>query len=108
MKMYGPEFVWILHPNAGTIEDWAELAEKEDQENSCTKTEFQKAAERAFILEKNILYRTDENTTTASGLVCKLCFNDLNQSGHSPCRINHYLKHGRLRPKIGLRIATVV
>ena len=74
MGLYGPEFVWILHPDAGTIEDWTRLAEYErrrsrNKTKTCTKEQFQQAADGAFIFEKNILYRTDENTTTASGLV---------------------------------------
>lgn len=84
--MFGPEYVWILHPDAGTIDDWVEIAEEEREKyknktKTCTREQFQQAADGAFILGKNILYRTDENTTTASGLVRKLCFNDLNQSG---------------------------
>ncbi len=85
--MYGPEYVWILHPDAGTIEDWVEIAEEEREKSqnktkTCTREQFQQAADRAFILEKKILYRTEEDTTTASGLVRKLGFNDLKNSGH--------------------------
>ena len=74
MGLYGAEFVWILHPNAGTVDDWYNIAEHERKKSknktkSCTKEQFQKAADGAFIFEKNILYRSDENTTTASGLV---------------------------------------
>lgn len=74
MGLYGPEFVWILHPDAGTVDEWYDLAEDERIESknrtkTCTKEQFQKAADGAFIFEKNILYRSDENTTTASGLV---------------------------------------
>ena len=72
MGFYGPEFVWILHPDAGTIEDWDRIAEKEREEKeteTCTKELYQIAADGAFILEKNILYRSDENTITASGQV---------------------------------------
>jgi len=73
MDLYGPEFVWILHPDAGTIEDWYSIVENEIKTNNkteaCTKEQYQKAANGAFIFEKNILYRSDENTTTASGLV---------------------------------------
>ena len=72
MGFYGPEFVWILHPDAGTIEDWNRIAEKERVEKkteTCTKEQYQIAADGAFILEKKILYRSDNNTTTASGLV---------------------------------------
>lgn len=74
MGLYGAEFVWILHPDAGTVDDWYNIAEDEKKKSqnktkSCTKEQFQKAADGAFIFEKNILYRSDENTTTASGLV---------------------------------------
>lgn len=74
MGLYGPEFVWILHPDAGTVDEWYDIAERERIESknrtkTCTKEQFQKAADGAFIFEKNILYRSDENTTTASGLV---------------------------------------
>jgi len=77
MDFYGPEFVWILHPDAGTIEDWYKLAEYErktkNKTETCTKEQYQKAADGAFIFEKNILYRSDENTTTTSGLVRSMC-----------------------------------
>ena len=73
MGLYGPRVVWILHPDAGTIEDWYKIAEhertKKNKTDTCTKEQYQKAADRAFIFEKNILYRSDENTKTASGLV---------------------------------------
>ena len=73
MGLYGPRFLWILHPDAGTIEDWYRIAEFEriyhNKIDSCTKEQYQKAADGAFILEKNILYRSDKNTATASGLV---------------------------------------
>lgn len=78
MGLYGPEFVWILHPDAGTIEDWFQIAEGErinkNKSGTCTKEQYQKAADRSFILEKNILYRSDENTTTASGLSLREVF----------------------------------
>ena len=90
MKLYGPEFVWILHPDAGTIDDWYKIAEdkriRTNKTGTCTKEQYQKAADRSFILEKNILYRSDENTTTASGLVRNtskiITANALNQSEH--------------------------
>ena len=81
MGFYGPKFVWILHPDAGTIEDWNRIAEKEREEyktETCTKEQYQKAADGAFILENKILYRSDENTTTASGLVRNI-LNDHNR-----------------------------
>ncbi|XP_078368681.1 gamma-aminobutyric acid type B receptor subunit 1-like [Oculina patagonica] len=79
MNMFGPEYVWILHPDAGTIEDWDDLAKKDREKSNnktktCTKEEFRQAAERAFILGKNILYRTDVNTATASGLTLREVF----------------------------------
>ena len=89
MGLYGPEFVWILHPDAGTIEDWYRLAEYaritfNNKIETCTKEQYQKAADGAFIFEKNIFYRSNENTTTASGLVRNIekTLNVLNQSGH--------------------------
>ena len=90
MKLYGPEFVWILHPDAGTIDDWYRIAEGErisrNKTGTCTKEQYQKAADRSFILEKNILYRSDENTSTASGLVRNslkiITANALNQCEH--------------------------
>ena len=75
MGMYGPELVWILHPDAGTIDDWSKLAEHDRARNkteTCTREQFEQAADRAFILEKYILYRKDDNTITASGLVRNL------------------------------------
>ena len=73
MGLYGPGIVWILHPDAGTIEDWYNIAEGERMKNNkadtCTKEQYQKAADGAFIFEKNVSYRSDEDTTTASGLV---------------------------------------
>jgi len=78
MDLYGPEFVWILHPDAGTIEDWYSLAEMarrrtNNKTETCTKEQYQKAADGAFIFDKNISYRSDENTATASGLVRSMC-----------------------------------
>ena len=72
MNMFGPEYVWILHPDAGNIDTWASIAKWERRRNmtgTCTKEQYQKVAERNFILDKRFSYRKDENATTASGLV---------------------------------------
>ena len=72
MGLFGPEFVWILHPNAGNIDLWVRSAEIERRKNRsglCSREQYQQVAERIFILDKKIIYRSDENTTTASGLV---------------------------------------
>lgn len=74
MGMYGPEFVWILHPDAETVKDWSEYADVERSKNktgTCTTEEYEEVADRTIILDKKILYRTDGDTITASGLVRK-------------------------------------
>ena len=44
MGMYGPEFVWILNPNAGTVDEWFEYTnraidqDKIKTEQTCNKT----------------------------------------------------------------------
>ena len=85
MGLYGPGFVWILHPDAGTIEDWYRLGEYDRTQNNntetCTIEQYQKATDGSFILEKNILYRSDKNTTTAAGLVRNI--------GKTPHVLNH-------------------
>ena len=75
MGMYGPEFVWILNPNVGTVDDWlrhADMAkikiQKENQEQICNKTQYQKALNRAFTF-KALMIREDDNFTTSSNLV---------------------------------------
>ena len=73
MGMYGPEFVWILNPNAGTVDDWlrhADNAKKslETHEQLCNKTQYQKALNRAFTF-KALMIREDDNFTTSSNLV---------------------------------------
>ena len=75
MGMYGPEFVWILNPNVGTVDDWLRLADKakikiqkENQEQICNKTQYQKALNRAFTF-KALMIREDDNFTTSSNLV---------------------------------------
>ena len=74
MGMYGPEFVWILHPDAETLDKWNVYAATERFKNktgTCTKEEYEEVADRTIILDKKILYRTDGDTITASGLVRK-------------------------------------
>ena len=72
MGLFGPDFVWILHPNAGNVDQWALYTDVERLKNRsglCIKEQYQRVAERIFILDENIIYRSDENTPTASGLV---------------------------------------
>ena len=74
MGMYGPEFVWILNPNAGTVDDWLRHANNTKrkigslQEQICNKTQYQKALNRAFKF-KALMIREDDNFTTSSNLV---------------------------------------
>ena len=75
MGMYGPEFVWILNSNVGTVDKWVTHAnnakkkiQKENQEQICNKTQFQKAFNRAFTF-KALVIREDDNFTTSSNLV---------------------------------------
>ena len=70
--MYGPEYVWILNPEAGTVNRWAELNSYKARKNDshCTKEEFEVVANRTFLLAGNDL-RTDIDTKTDSGLVRK-------------------------------------
>ena len=72
--MYGPEYVWILNPGAGTVDDWVRIADKELQRNEsssfCSREQYQQAVDGTFIVDASIL-RNDVNTTTASGLVRK-------------------------------------
>ena len=78
MKMFGPDFVWILSPKAGVVDDWVKVAEIEktrakitDQKHrTCTKEQFEMVVNRSFILVENDL-REDVNTSTDSGLVRK-------------------------------------
>ena len=71
--MYGPEFVWILNPNVGTVDEWVIYASNtknkiETQEQLCNKTQYQKALNRAFTF-KALMIREDDNFTTSSNLV---------------------------------------
>ena len=73
MGMYGPEFVWILNPNAGTVDEWVDHANNakkkiETQEQICNKTQYQKALNRAFTF-KALMIRGEDNFTTSSNLV---------------------------------------
>ena len=73
MGMYGPEFVWILNPNVGTVDEWVIHASNtknkiETQEQLCNKTQYQKALNRAFTF-KALMIREDDNFTTSSNLV---------------------------------------
>ncbi|XP_074617775.1 gamma-aminobutyric acid type B receptor subunit 2-like isoform X2 [Acropora palmata] len=69
MGMYGPEYVWILNPEAGTVDRWAELNRVEALKNKsvCTKEELEVVANRTFLLAGNDL-RSDYDTKTDSGL----------------------------------------
>ena len=79
MGMYGPEFVWILNPNVGTIDEWVTLAnrainqDKIKTEQTCNRTQYQKALNRAFTF-KALTIREDDNFTTSSNLVRKFLF----------------------------------
>ena len=74
MGKYGPEFVWILNPNAGTVDEWFEYTnraidqDKIKTEQTCNKTQYQKALNRAFTF-KALMIREDDNFTTSSNLV---------------------------------------
>ena len=75
MGMYGPEFVWILNPNAGTVDEWIfhvdnakRKIQNETQKQLCNKMQYQKALNRAFTF-KALMIREDDNFTTSSNLV---------------------------------------
>ena len=74
MGMYGPEFVWILSPNAGNVDQWVDHANNAKrkigslQEQICNKTQYQKALNRAFTF-KALMIREDDNFITSSNLV---------------------------------------
>ena len=73
--MYGPEYVWILNPEAGTVDRWAKLNHVESlkpKRSFCTKEELEVVANRTFLLAGNDL-RSDNDTKTDSGLVRKTC-----------------------------------
>ena len=73
MGMYGPEYVWILSPEAGTVDRWAKLHNESLKNDSfCTKEELEVVANRTFLLAGNDL-RSDNGTKTDSGLVSKTC-----------------------------------
>lgn len=78
MKMFGPDFVWILSPNAGGVDEWVETAESEKRRantrnqthRTCTREQYEVVVNRTFILVESDL-REDVNTSTDSGLVRK-------------------------------------
>ena len=78
MKMFGPDFVWILTPKAGVVDDWVKVAEIEkiranityQNHTTCTREQFEVVVNRSFILVESDL-REDVNTSTDSGLVSK-------------------------------------
>ena len=78
MKMFGPDFVWILTPDAGGVDEWVEMAEKEklrattrnQTHRTCTREQYEVVVNRTFILVESDL-REDVNTSTASNLVRK-------------------------------------
>ncbi|CAH3045569.1 unnamed protein product, partial [Porites lobata] len=81
MGMYGPEFVWILNPNVGTVDEWVIYASNtknkiETQEQLCNKTQYQKALNRAFTF-KALMIREDDNFTTSSNLTVSEAFSRL-------------------------------
>ncbi|CAH3015605.1 unnamed protein product, partial [Porites evermanni] len=81
MGMYGPEFVWILNPNVGTVDEWVIHANNtknkvETQEQLCNKTQYQKALNRAFTF-KALTIREDDNFTTSSNLTVSEAFSRL-------------------------------
>ncbi|KAM7451763.1 hypothetical protein ABFA07_000778 [Porites harrisoni] len=82
MGMYGPEFVWILNPNAGTVDEWFEytnraiVQDKIKTEQTCNKTQYQKALNRAFTF-KALMIREDDNFTTSSNLTVSEAFSRL-------------------------------
>ena len=73
--MYGPEYVWILNPDADNIDEWVRLANLQAQKNqsgvpTCTREQFEVVVNRTFLLAKTGL-RRDDNTKTDSGFVRK-------------------------------------
>ncbi|XP_068724807.1 gamma-aminobutyric acid type B receptor subunit 1-like [Montipora capricornis] len=73
--MYGPEYVWILNPDADNIDEWVRLANLQAQKNqlgvpTCTREQFEVVVNRTFLLAKTGL-RRDDNTKTDSGLTLK-------------------------------------
>ena len=74
MKMYGREYVWILNPDAGTLDDWMKIIDGERIRNNtkvCTREQYQQVLDTTFLLAENDL-RQDANNATDSGLVRKL------------------------------------
>ena len=63
-KLYGPEFVWILHHNVRDNKHWVQKVSG----TRCTLEQVFEALDYAFIINKMTL-RLDDETKTASGLV---------------------------------------
>lgn len=73
LKMYGREYVWILNPDAGTVEDWVKQADREiskGNKNVCKMEQYREVVNSTILLGDGDL-RKDVNTTTDSGLVRK-------------------------------------
>lgn len=73
LKMYGREYVWILNPDAGTVEDWVTQAEREKKKgnkNVCKMEDYRQVVNSTILLGDGDL-RKDVNTSTDSGLVRK-------------------------------------
>ena len=72
MGMYGPEFVWILNPEAGTVKEWLDVVEKTKKSNNltntCTREQYQAAVNRSFILQGGMA-RAYADSVTYAGLV---------------------------------------
>ncbi|XP_068724808.1 gamma-aminobutyric acid type B receptor subunit 1-like [Montipora capricornis] len=73
--MYGPEYVWILNPDADNIDEWVRLANIHAQKNQsgvpiCNREQFEVVVNRTFLLAKTGL-RRDDNTKTDSGITLK-------------------------------------
>lgn len=73
LKMYGREYVWILNPDAGTVDDWVKQAKSEiskGNENVCKMEQYRQVVNSTILLGDGDL-RKDVNTRTDSGLVSK-------------------------------------
>ncbi|XP_068708409.1 gamma-aminobutyric acid type B receptor subunit 1-like isoform X2 [Montipora foliosa] len=73
--MYGPEYVWILNPDADNIDEWVRLAYMQAEKNqsgvpTCNREQFEVVVNRTFLFAKTGL-RRDDNTKTDSGLTLK-------------------------------------
>ena len=101
--MYGPEYVWILSPEAGTVDRWAELNRVEALKNKsvCTKEELEVVANRTFLLAGNDL-RPDNDTKTDSGLVRKTCVKKAALQHYNTTLDTHAHKDKIARPNVRL------